>query len=164
MTIEAAISAVNLAIEENADSSPAKIEQLLPIIFASGDSSVIGRILLAIRDDFAFDESIFQIIHGVERFDDSTYVDRLVPALPILYKQSPRWASILLIRIINNPNTRAAFVNRVANEAESDIQTIANAINGIKSKNTKLQNGIAETLHAIRFGGAGGVPTSDRTN
>ena len=97
MTIEAAISILKLAIEENTESSPEKIEQILPIVLASGDSNVIGQLLLMIRDDFAFDESIFSIIHGVERFDNRTYADGVVPTLPTIHNQAPRWASIIVI-------------------------------------------------------------------
>ncbi|WP_175426065.1 Imm30 family immunity protein [Ralstonia pseudosolanacearum] len=72
------------------------------------------EVMLGLLDDtFDADEGMFSLIHAAEAFDDSTYVEHMLVVLPSLKDKAPKWASIILMRAINNQSTRDALVNAV---------------------------------------------------
>ncbi|MHA6825328.1 Imm30 family immunity protein [Ralstonia pseudosolanacearum] len=72
------------------------------------------EVVLGLLDDtFDADEGMFSLIHAAEAFDDSTYVEHMLVVLPSLKNKAPKWASIIMMRAINNQTTRDALVKAV---------------------------------------------------
>ncbi|MFM8581362.1 MAG: Imm30 family immunity protein, partial [Planctomycetaceae bacterium] len=71
----------------------------------------IAKLLPLFDDDTEHDEAMFSIINVIERFDDNTYVHSILNEIVSFYNQSPRWARILHMRILNSPATLAAYAN-----------------------------------------------------
>ncbi|MBX9601354.1 MAG: hypothetical protein K2X35_10125 [Bryobacteraceae bacterium] len=89
-------------------SSIQQFEAKLAEVAALTDARCI-RPLLMLLNDTAGDERVFSIIHTVETFDDEIYTHHLASALPELVTAAPRWAEVLQLRILNSPETAAAF-------------------------------------------------------
>lgn len=66
------------------------------------NSESIVPLMMLLDDDTQFDEAMFSIVHSVEAFPRETYLNALMLAMPSLCKNSPRWASIMLMRILNS--------------------------------------------------------------
>jgi hypothetical protein len=81
-------------------------------------------------DEAPYDEVMFSIIHGMEIFDDSTYVGKVLSGANDLCFRAPRWASILFMRLLNAESSRYELVRQVR---ESDAETKA-AIKGLMEK------------------------------
>jgi len=87
-----------------------KFENKLEEIFSTGNPAMISKLLDVMDDKFEFDELMFSIIHTIESFDDFTYIQELFISLPEFVLKSPRWASIIVMRIINSPKTLDVFL------------------------------------------------------
>ena len=110
-TLAQAFEELSLATDST---STARIDRALMSIAQENDPTSVETILLSLNDGFQFDEGMFSIIHTAEMFDDENYVDGFIGAIPRLFKSSPRMASIVLIRILNNESTSEILVNSIA--------------------------------------------------
>ena len=84
------------------------------------------------RDNTQHDELMFSIIHGLEVFEDRTYVGQILRGAPILCKESPRWASIIFMRVLNSEPAHLELVRQLPNaepEAKAAIKALMEKIN-----------------------------------
>ncbi|NML93756.1 hypothetical protein HHL27_08760 [Novosphingobium sp. TW-4] len=88
------------------------IDAVLEPIISVGDPRTIAPLLLMLTDD-AEDESLWSLVHAVEQFDDATYVRHFLSALSGLVVGSSRWASILMMRILNSEASQAELIRQV---------------------------------------------------
>jgi len=79
-------------------------EMKLAKICCYHDPRIIKEFAVLFSDDCE-DDLMWSIIHCIEDFEDEVYVENVLSVLPIIYEKSPMWASILIIRITNNPNS-----------------------------------------------------------
>lgn len=89
------------------------IDISLAKVMAFNDPSVIRPLMHLLEDSAQYDEAIFSIIHCIESFDDNVYITEFLKELPYLVTKSPRWASILLIRILNSVSARECITKKV---------------------------------------------------
>jgi hypothetical protein len=61
--------------------------------------------LFNLFNDSYDDLIIFEVVHAVETLPDLMYVKSYLDHVGDIYAKAPRWAGILLIRIVNNPTT-----------------------------------------------------------
>lgn len=87
-----------------------RFENVLASIADLRDPASIVALSEFFDDDAAFDELMFSIIHTIEIHDDATYCRELLKAAPGLCSRSPRWASIVFMRILNSDSTRKQLV------------------------------------------------------
>jgi predicted transcriptional regulator len=91
------------------------------------------RVSIALfRDNAQYDELMFSIIHGLEVFDDQTYVREILRGAASLCSKSPRWASILFMRMLNSEPTRLELVRQLRDaqpEVKSVIKSLMEKIN-----------------------------------
>ena len=69
------------------------------------DKDSIIPLIALLDDNTEYDEAMFSIVHSVEAFPNETYLNALMLALPSLCNRSPRWASIMLMRVLNSEPT-----------------------------------------------------------
>ena len=100
-----------------------EFEELLARIAGLQDPKSIPALLAFFEDDAEYDELMFSIVHTIEAFDDSTYVDQVIASLPRLGRSAPRWAGILHKRVLNSPETLAAYTRRA--EKASPVERAA---------------------------------------
>jgi len=96
-----------------ANADPFEIDRATAPLMEHEDPRSIG-ILISSLDDAAIDDAgMFSIIHAAESFDDETYIDELIAALPQITVKSPKWTSIALMRILNSESTRDTLVRKL---------------------------------------------------
>lgn len=74
------------------------------------DPNCIGPLLYLLRDESLYDEGVFSLIHSAESFDDQTYICKFLSMVLALVKMAPAWASVLVMRIINNESARRCLI------------------------------------------------------
>jgi len=94
--------------------------------------------LMTLIDDGADDLITFGLVHTIERFDDPVYLQHWLAGLPQLTRRSPRWAEILLLRILNSPPASAELLERAANLADSQQDALREATTRLMASDPKL--------------------------
>ena len=65
---------------------------------------------------------IFEVVHAVETLPHLRYVKSYLANISDIYAKAPRWAGILLIRIVNNPKTYLILKDCLTrNESQREI-------------------------------------------
>ncbi len=89
------------------------------------DERFIEPFLLSLDDAAHDDAGMFSLIHASEYFDGEAYVNELFAVLPRLKENSPKWASILLMRVLNNERTRVLVVRKLYGANFEQKQAVA---------------------------------------
>lgn len=93
--------------------------------------------LSLLSDSAEHDEGMFSLIHAAESFDDRTYVRAYLLMLPVLEKSAPRWASILLMRILNNDEAQSELVRKLHDssmQVKGALREMCDRINTVSPK------------------------------
>jgi hypothetical protein len=72
-----------------------------------------GNLLALLSDNAEHDEGMFSLIHAAESYDDGVYVHALLSVFPRLASAAPRWASIVLMRVLNNSTAQLEMVRQL---------------------------------------------------
>ena len=97
-----------------------RFEQILAQIAEMNEPSSIPALVQFFDDDAAFDERMFSIIHTIEMFNDETYCRELLMATPHLWQHSPRWASIVFMRVMNADSTQKALMRQLPGTTDEE--------------------------------------------
>ncbi|MCH7335090.1 Imm30 family immunity protein [Acinetobacter sp. NIPH 2699] len=114
------------------------IDAILAEVMAFNDPSAIRPLMRLIEDTAQHDETIFSIIHSIESFDDEVYISEILKELPYLVHKSPRWASILFMRILNSDSTRECITEKVYFATPEIKAAVLVLIEKINEKNAKF--------------------------
>jgi hypothetical protein len=90
-------------------------ENLLAEVVALKTPDSIAPLLTLFNDDAEYHEVMFSIIHSIEVFDSQTHVREILRAAPALCSQSPYWASIIFMRMLNFEPTRLELAKQLRN-------------------------------------------------
>lgn len=122
-------------IQANRDSKYVeRFESVLASIAELRDPSSIVALTEFFDDDAEFDELMFSIIHTIEVHDDETYCRELLKAAPRLCQRSPRWASIIFMRILNSDSARTQLVLHLRNAPVSTKDAVRNLMERINER------------------------------
>ncbi|MXO66715.1 Imm30 family immunity protein [Altericroceibacterium endophyticum] len=107
---------------ETGGARPAVIDIAVNDLLEERRERLPSDLLSLLTDSAEYDEDMFSLIHTAETYDDIAYVRALLTVFPQLVSSSPRWASIVLMRVLNNPLTQAEMVVqlRTASAASKD--------------------------------------------
>ena len=119
-----ALTELRLAAKLTGEGSVQAIDAALVEVTKFSSAESIGPLLLMLDDGATYDEGMFSLIHAAEAFEDAVYVRELLAALPELRAAAPRWASIVLMRALNNDGTRGELV-RALRGADAGIKQAA---------------------------------------
>lgn len=116
-----------------------RAEALLEQIIGLNDPNCIELLIPLLNDNFKYDEYMFSIIHAIEKFEDSIYVEKLLTCIPDFINKSPRWASIIHVRILNSNETLIAYIKQIR-ETATPVQrdTIKRLLESINSVSPNL--------------------------
>lgn len=92
---------------------PAAIDVAVSELVADGNESLPSDLLSLLSDKVEDDEGMFSLLHAAESYNDRNYVRALLAVFPHLVSSAPRWASIVLMRVLNSSATRAEIVRQV---------------------------------------------------
>lgn len=120
------------AVDPDLPGNTPAFEARLAEVVALRTPESIGPLLDLFRDNALYDELMFSIIHGLEVFEDKTYVDEILRNAVTLCRKSPRWASIIFMRILNSEPTRLELVKQLRGttpECKAAIKLLMEKIN-----------------------------------
>lgn len=109
-----------------------KVDETIAMLMAHRDVRCIQPLLLSLNDNAQDDEGVFSAIHAAESFDNGSYVEELLAVIPELRARSPKWASIVLMRVLNNENTKLILMQKLRTvnaEVKEAIRWLCEKIN-----------------------------------
>jgi L-fucose mutarotase/ribose pyranase (RbsD/FucU family) len=126
MTYASELSALREEIEQGG-ARPSVIDSKVSSILGIGDEKMPHDLLALLSDTAEHDEGMFSLVHAAESVDDLPYVHALLAVFPALASSSPRWASIVLMRVLNNDNAKEHIVR----ELRAATQSVKTAVREI---------------------------------
>ena len=122
--IELLLKELKDIIQSYDESQLEKFEGIVYELHQLNDYKVISGMLPLMKDDFEFDELMFSIIHTAEAFEDDKYISELFETLPDFIYTSPRWASMVFMRILNSDSSSEVFKENYMELDSSKRQSI----------------------------------------
>ena len=141
------LNAVNQ--KQSSNTYVTNFEYAIAEIHSLRDSDSIPLLIDFFKDDCEYDELMFSIIHTIEEFDDKTYVAKVLKKLEDFFKNSPHWAYVVHIRILNSKSTLDAYIEEVKSSTEKEqIETLRTLLTEIKAKEPELKKKVGLLLDA----------------
>lgn len=124
MNLPSAIATLRQIQLEQSGDFVARFESVLADVASMNDRACIGLLCALLDDEAEFDELMFSIIHTIESFEDAVYALEIVKAAPRLCDRSPRWASIVFMRILNSPTTTTTLIDALRNGTAEQCESV----------------------------------------
>lgn len=109
---------------ESGGARPTVIDVAVNELMANDDERLPSDLLSLLSDDAEYDEGMFSLIHAAESYNDSAYVRALLSVFPHLVSSAPRWASIVLMRILNSYSAQSEMVRQLHNAPTSVKESV----------------------------------------
>ncbi|HKD27020.1 MAG TPA: Imm30 family immunity protein [Xanthobacteraceae bacterium] len=119
---------------ETGDARPAVIDTLVSELFTDGDERLPSGLLSLLSDNTEYDEGMFSLIHAAESCDDTVYVRALLSVFPHVASSAPRWASIVLMRVLNSGTAQSELVRQLRDAPTSvkdSVREVCRRINEV---------------------------------
>lgn len=113
------------------------IDALVNDLSHVGDQRLAADLLTLLSDDAQHDEGMFSLIHAAETFSDSAYIQSLLLVFPHLMQSAPRWASIVVMRALNNQATQSELVKQLQHApgpVKQSVSEVCRRINAVSPK------------------------------
>jgi len=121
------------------EKNTARFEKILAEISKKKNTESIGLLLPFLNDDAEVDELMFSIIHLIEMFEDRIYVKEIIKGIVKLWKKSPRWATIIHMRILNSQSTLDLYIKELNNISYEQKRIIEDLFKNLISKRPEFQ-------------------------
>lgn len=138
-----AIALERLRVALASSATVTELDSVIARVTTHRDSASIAPLLQLLDDNYNYDEVMFSLIHAAEDFDDATYVEAFLDIVANIKDSSPKWASIVLMRILNNPSTKFALINAVRSANANEKMAIGSLCEGINRRNAEF---LAKTM------------------
>lgn len=134
------IAQMHAAVMLSGNGAVQTLDEAISRVVSHRNPRSIGSLLLLLNDSYEHDEGMFSLIHAAESFDDDVYVRELLLVLPEISRSAPRWASIILMRVLNNESARDELV-RLLRTASITVKESARWLcEKINERNPKFLN------------------------
>lgn len=116
---------------------PRVIDNHLEALLSEGGATLLADLLMLLSDKAECDEGMFSIIHAAESLDEApyrSYALALLTVFPSLARISPRWASIVLMRVMNDDASRHELVcqlRRASAPIKESVRWMCERINDV---------------------------------
>lgn len=111
-----------------------RFERILASIAEERDPNCVVALAEFLDDESEYDELMFSIIHTIELHDDETYCRELLKVAARLCWRSPRWASIIFMRVLNSDSARTQLVFQLRNAPTSTKEAIRSLMERINER------------------------------
>ncbi|WP_090313469.1 Imm30 family immunity protein [Duganella sp. CF517] len=149
-TLASSFEKLTFAIKSNNEQSVKNIDISLKSIAEERDPVSVAFLLLSLEDDFQFDEGMFSVIHTAETFDDREYVAGFLNAIPHMLTTAPKWASIVLTRILNSEETKRELIRALVKSNASIKKSVEDLCNRINDQGTDFLSKTVAVLVATK--------------
>ena len=109
-----------------------EIEPLLVELGPSFGPNLVAPLLSTLVDDVTAEAEVFAIVHLAEATADRPYVLGLLEALPVLVKRAPRWARILLSRVVNSPGAFEQLMELARDQPDGQRRALLDAADALE--------------------------------
>lgn len=134
---------------EDGGARPALIDQAVSQLLTYDRPYTAQDLLSLLSDEAEYDEGMFSLVHAAENSDRGTYVQALLSVFPALVLSAPRWASIVLMRVLNSEAAQAEMVRQLRDtsaETKESVREMCGRINKVSPQ--FLSKTISVTLAA----------------
>jgi len=128
-----------------------EIDAALEPIASASDPRAIGALLLMLNDETE-DDAMWSLVHAAEQFDDNTYIRQLLAVFSELVVASSRWASILIMRMLNSDRCRAELVRQTRTAPVETRKAVAQICEWINGRDARFLAKTAAVLIAASNG------------
>jgi Immunity protein 30 len=114
-TYEMQLTALRHEIEMGG-ARPSEIDKAVDSLLTLGSTTLASDLLKLLSDSAEYDAGMFTLIHAAESLDQApyaSYVSAILSIFTTLTTSSPRWASIILMRVMNGDSTRHELVRQL---------------------------------------------------
>ncbi len=122
---------------ETGGARPSIIDNHVDALLTEGGATLAEDLLVLLSDEAEYDEGMFSIIHAVESQDEppyKSYVLAVLTVFPTLSATAPRWASIVLMRVMNSDASRHELVRQLRDApapTKESVREMCERINGV---------------------------------
>lgn len=102
------------------------------------DPKVIQELTEVFEDDAEYDELMFSMIHLIETFDDKVYVSQLLASSPAFTTRTPRWASIVFMRVLNSEPTKLELVRQLRCASSDSKRAVKDLMEKINARSAQF--------------------------
>lgn len=133
---------------ERGGARPHAIDTLIGRLPDRRDAGATAALLSLLSDRAPDDEGMFSILHAAEAADDATYVAGLLESVETLATAAPRWASIVLMRVLNHEGSRDALVRQVRAAPVAVKEAVRSLAERIDAASPEFRNRTAPVILA----------------
>ena len=126
------------SIDESRSDYATQFERLLAQLVELQNPQIIEPLIDFFNDEAPYDEVMFSIVHSIEIFEDEVFVRSLLKKAESFYKFSPRWASIVFVRVLNSQSAQKELVKQVINIDSSTKLAIKGLMNSINARGAQF--------------------------
>lgn len=122
---------------ETGGARPAAIDAHVDALLTEGSVTLVQDLLSSLSDEAEYDEGMFTLIHAAESIADTPYVSALLQVFPTMLASSPRWASIVLMRVMNSNASQHELVRQLRDAPapiKEAVREMCERINGVSSE------------------------------
>jgi hypothetical protein len=123
---------------ETGHARPAEIDRTITRLLECGEELRASDLLSLLSDDVEFDEGMWSLIHAAEATDDGRYVSELLTVFAELAASAPGWASVVLIRVLNNSSSRSELVGQLHTAKRATRQSLSDVCKRINDKSPEF--------------------------
>ena len=135
----------------SSDNYVADFEDVLAEIHELHDVDSIPLLINFFDDNCEYDELMFSIIHTIEDFRDEIYVEKIIGKLEDFYRNAPRWASIVHMRILNSRPTLDAYINELkTSTSKKQFEVLRDMLSEIGAMGADLDAKTKPLLDVVR--------------
>lgn len=133
---------------------PSEIDKAVDSLLSLGSTTLASDLLKLLSDSVEYDEGMFTLIHAAESLDQApyaSYVSAILSIFTTLSTSSPRWASIILMRLMNSDFTRHELVRQLREASmpiKESVRVMCERINEVSPE--FLSKTVPVTLAAAR--------------
>ncbi|MEM9341913.1 MAG: Imm30 family immunity protein [Pseudomonadota bacterium] len=113
------------------------------------DGAMMPRLLTLFADDRP-DAAMFSLIHTVEKLDRATYLSGLADGMSSLVRVAPRWASIIVMRVLNDPDYVQAFGTELRDRDAETKEAVTWLMNAINARSSSFKEKTQPLLDAMQ--------------
>jgi len=112
-------------------------------------SEIIDPLLSFFDDNSKYDELMFSIIHTIEVFEDDIYTKKIIHNLRDFCLKSPKWASIIHMRILNSESTLNAYLNNLKIAPKDDLEILELLLKSMGKQGEDINEKVSPLLREV---------------
>jgi len=98
---------------------PTILDTLVSKLLAHSGDKVSRDLLLLLSDEAEYDEGMYSLIHAAESAPDKEYVLSLLSVFSAIETSSPRWTSVVTMRVLNSRPTQLELITQLRTAPKS---------------------------------------------